>query len=104
MRGKTGAARIALAAGAPIVPAAVINSAAVFKRKTWQRPLVTVRFGKPVTWDIKEQHGEEGTESARAFMDAIMGEIAVMLPPELRGEYGGQPKQENRTGHVRVAG
>ena len=85
MRGKSGAARIALAAGVPIIPAVVINSATVFKRKGWRRPLVTVRFGKPVPW-VDDMDDEEG-EAARAYTDAVMVEIAKMLPTQLRGEY-----------------
>jgi 1-acyl-sn-glycerol-3-phosphate acyltransferase len=92
MTGKTGAARIALAADAPIVPVAVINSAAVFKRKGWRRPLVTVRFGKPICWQAKD--GADEAETARAFMDTVMREIASMLPQEFRGEYGALSKQE----------
>jgi 1-acyl-sn-glycerol-3-phosphate acyltransferase len=84
MPGKTGAARIALAAGVPIVPVAVINSAAVFRRNGWRRTQVMVRFGEPITW---QGDGDE-TEIARAFMDCVMGEIAMLLPHELRGEYG----------------
>lgn len=92
MRGKTGAARIALAAGVPIVPAVVINAAAVFKRKGWRRPVVTVRFGEPVTWHgIPTQNGEDDPEIARAYIDNVMGEIALMLPAELRGEYADAP-------------
>jgi 1-acyl-sn-glycerol-3-phosphate acyltransferase len=90
LRGKTGAARIALAAGVPIVPAAVINSEAVFKRKGWRRPVVTVRFAEPETWHANPAHnGEDDAEIARTYIDHVMGEIARMLPPEQRGEYAG---------------
>ena len=85
MRGKTGAARIALAAGVPVVPAVVLNSALVFNRKGWRRPLVTVCFGKPLAWLADE--GVEESEAARIYTDAVMVEIARMLPAELRGEY-----------------
>jgi 1-acyl-sn-glycerol-3-phosphate acyltransferase len=88
MRGKTGAARIALAAGVYVVPAIVTNSALVLKRKSWRRPLVTVRFGKPITWQAGVEENGEENETARAYTDEIMLEIANMLPPELRGEYG----------------
>ena len=86
MRGKTGAARIALAAGVPVVPVAVINSAQVFKRKGWRRPLVIVRFGPPIAWQGQVSNNDDG-EAARAFTDAFMVEIANLLPQELRGEY-----------------
>jgi 1-acyl-sn-glycerol-3-phosphate acyltransferase len=103
MRGKTGAARIALAAGVPIVPAVVINSAAVFKRKGWQRPVVTVRFAKPVSWQANPtQNGEDDPEIARAYIDSVMGEIARMLPQELRGEYADSTGDETAIERVKV--
>jgi 1-acyl-sn-glycerol-3-phosphate acyltransferase len=83
-RGKTGAARIALAAGTPIIPAAVTNARAVLKRRTLWPPVVTVRFGPPVHW---AQNGDEAT-TVRLYTDTVMGEIARMLPPEQRGVYG----------------
>jgi 1-acyl-sn-glycerol-3-phosphate acyltransferase len=84
--GKSGAARIALAAQVPIVPAAVINSALVLKRSSWQRPSVTVRFGKPISWAYNALSDDEA-DAAHAFMHEVMVEIARMLPPDLRGEY-----------------
>lgn len=97
MRGKTGAARIALAAGVPIVPAIVTNSALVLKRKGWQRPLVTVRFGKPIHWSANAHEAQEESETARAYTDVVMGTIASLLPPELRGEYGDGAQSGNGT-------
>ena len=87
MRGKTGAARIALAADVPIVPVAITNTAQVFKRAPWRRPVVTVRFGKPVSWGEHPLNDDDG-EVARAYTDVVMTEIAKMLPASLRGEYG----------------
>jgi 1-acyl-sn-glycerol-3-phosphate acyltransferase len=95
MRGKTGAARIALAAGVPIVPAVVTNSAFVMKRKGLQRPLVTVRFGKAIAWHEPVPVDADDGEVARVYTDRVMGEMAQMLPSELRGEYGDAVKIEN---------
>ena len=84
-RGKSGAARIAMAAGVPVVPAVVINSAQVFRSPLafWKRPLVTVRFGEPLLWP-----GDTAdAAAARAFTEWIMRSMAAMLPPELRGVY-----------------
>jgi 1-acyl-sn-glycerol-3-phosphate acyltransferase len=83
MKAKTGAARIALAAGVPIVPAAVIGAPAVMKRRTWRRPLVTVRFGAPISWT----GSADDPESVRRYIDTVMVAIAEMLPPEQRGVY-----------------
>lgn len=93
MRAKTGAARIALAAGVPIIPAAVIGAPAVMKRRTWRRPLVTVRFGEPVLW----QDGDDPV-AARRYIDTVMVAIADMLPPDQRGVYAnGIPADEDET-------
>jgi 1-acyl-sn-glycerol-3-phosphate acyltransferase len=91
LRGKTGAARIALAAGVPIVPVAITNTAQLFKRQGWRRPLVTVHFGKPIAWDVSSHDNDDDSEIARAYTDVVMGEIAAMLPEELRGEYATAP-------------
>jgi hypothetical protein len=60
-----------------------------------------VRFGKPVLWAANLQDGEDESEIARAYIDAVMGELAAMLPPELRGDYADtaeqQPLQEQVT-------
>lgn len=83
MKAKTGAARIALAAGVPIVPAAVIGAPAVMKRRSWRRPLVTVRFGPPIAW----VGTSDDPETVRRYIDTVMVAIAEMLPPEQRGVY-----------------
>lgn len=84
-RGKTGTARIAMAAQAPVVPAAVIGSARVFDGwwKPRPRPDVTVRYGPPLTWDSEEK----GEEASIEFTEQIMLAIASLLPEELRGVY-----------------
>ena len=84
-RGKPGAARIALGAGAPVVPAAVIDGDAILRDlfKLQRRPLVTVRFGAPmaVTGDNKNP------EDVEQLTATIMLAIAELLPLERRGEY-----------------
>jgi len=84
MRGKTGAARIALAAGVPVIPVAVANATAIVKRRTFWPPVVTVRFGPPVYW---ARNGDEAT-TVRFYTDTVMTEIARLLPPGQRGVYG----------------
>jgi 1-acyl-sn-glycerol-3-phosphate acyltransferase len=85
-RGKSGAARIAMQARAPVVPAVVINSVHALKRPWWRlrRPEVIVRFGKPLYW---LNHETNSIDAAKTFTNAIMGAMAALLPPELRGEY-----------------
>lgn len=90
-RGKTGAVRIAMKTQTPVVPAAVINGDAIFK-KLGRRPEVIVRFGPPLypTGDSKHK------TIPRDQTDAVMRAIAQLLPPEQRGIYG-KPKGENVT-------
>jgi 1-acyl-sn-glycerol-3-phosphate acyltransferase len=91
MRAKTGAARIALAADVPVVPVAVVGAEKVPHRfRQWQRPLVTVRFGAP----LYRQGSGDDVALARQYIDEIMAEIAALLPPEQRGEFGVTVKRE----------
>ncbi len=100
-RGKTGAARIALQSGAPVVPAAVVGSEAAFRNfpRFWRRDYLVVRFGKPFLL--------EGDPNDRAAIAAgtrrIMFEIAALLPPEMRGEWSGDPAQPPPSAERRAA-
>jgi len=84
-RGKTGAARIAMQAQAPIVPVVVINSESVLRDvlKFKRRPLVTVRFGPP----IAVTGSADNPEDVRRLTTRIMLGMAELLPPERRGYY-----------------
>jgi 1-acyl-sn-glycerol-3-phosphate acyltransferase len=90
-RGKTGTARIALTAGAMVVPAVVIGSPAVFDGwwKLKPRPEVIVRYGPPLRWEGSER----GEKAAQIFTEQIMAAIASMLPFEMRGFYRGKLEQ-----------
>ena len=84
-RGKTGVARIAMMAQAPIVPVVVINSEPVLRDvlKLQRRPLVTVRFGEPVM----AFGSVEDPEEVRQLTTNLMLGMAALLPPERRGYY-----------------
>lgn len=84
-RGKPGAARIALGAAAPLVPAAVVNGDTILRDvlKLQRRPLVTVRFGTPIVVAGDSENGEDVDRLTTTMMLAI----AELLPPEQRGEY-----------------
>lgn len=83
--GKTGTARIAIAADAPVVPAAVIGSPQIFKNwwKPVRRPEVVVRYGPPLYW----ARSKRDETASKDFTEEIMLSIASLLPPELRGVY-----------------
>jgi len=81
-RGKSGAVRIAMLAQAPVVPAVVINAAAILKQ-FGRRPEVIVRFGPPL-YPI----GDPGDKAAaQAQTDVVMRAIAQLLPPHQHGIY-----------------
>lgn len=100
-RGKTGAARIALESGAPVVPAAVIGAEAALHHfpRFWRRNYLVVRFGKPFVL--------EGDPNDRVAIAAgtrrIMNEIAALLPPEMRGEWSGDPNEPAQPSARRAA-
>ncbi len=87
IRGLPGVALIALRANTPIVPAAIINSPAVFHKGQFffRRPTVTVRYGEP--FKLNEEGGRYSKDDVERGGEEIMTRIAALLPPELRGVY-----------------
>lgn len=89
MRGKTGAVRLALAGGIPVIPMAHWGAQQVLPRygklKLWPlRRRATVIVGDPV--DLSEFAGVEGQPAALvAATDKVMADVAKLLG-ELRGE------------------
>jgi 1-acyl-sn-glycerol-3-phosphate acyltransferase len=84
-RGKTGAARIAMQAQAPVVPVVVLHAEQILHGlgRRLHRPEVSVRFGPP----LSVMGDPSDALAARDNTDKIMRAIAALLPPELRGEY-----------------
>ncbi len=99
-RAKTGAVRLALRTGAPIVPVAMVGAHEVVGRRRilWsliknvvRRPKVRVEVGDPI--DVGALVGGDPEPSAgqvRAAADAVMGEL-VTLVAGLRGEEPEHP-------------
>ncbi|KHL00534.1 acyl-phosphate glycerol 3-phosphate acyltransferase [Sinomonas humi] len=89
MKGHTGAARLALKTGAPVVPIAHWGAQEVFPRyakrfHVWPRKRVRVIVGEPV--DLSEFEGRPLDKSTLvAATEKIMGAITALLA-ELRGE------------------
>jgi 1-acyl-sn-glycerol-3-phosphate acyltransferase len=95
-RGKTGAARMALATGAPVLPVAQWGAHAVMPYKTPEgflgslgralrrRPVVQVRFGTPV--DLSGLTGTPGVQARKAtrlIMAGIDDTLARLRPGEM---------------------
>lgn len=84
LKGKTGAARLAAATGAPVIPLGLWGTEKVWPRSSrvpspsalLRRPLITVRVGPPVG-------GLTGTDF-EADTERIMAAVADLLPPESR--------------------
>jgi 1-acyl-sn-glycerol-3-phosphate acyltransferase len=84
-RGKSGAVRIAMEAGAPIVPAGVVGAYEVLGRfyRQWRRPEMILRFGDPFIpeGDVNDP------DAVYRNVDRMMFSIAALLPPSMRGLY-----------------
>jgi 1-acyl-sn-glycerol-3-phosphate acyltransferase len=108
MRGKTGAARLALVTGAPVIPVALDGAQAVFdprSKKFSLRPRVPVQVtaGPPV--DLSKWDGEAPTRAVLDQMtEVIMTDIRDLLGG-LRGETPPplyQPASRRRNGSSAV--
>lgn len=83
MVGKTGAARLALATGAPVIPVARWGTQVILpygskKPKLWPRQTVRTVAGKPV--DLSEWAGQTASAKAlRAATDAIMADVTALV-------------------------
>lgn len=90
--GHSGAVRIAIAAGAPILPVIVLNSDELFQRmllRRWRRPEVTVRFGPVIT----PETGNTDPEYVRMLTHRMMVSMAALMPPARRGQYADDVKK-----------
>jgi 1-acyl-sn-glycerol-3-phosphate acyltransferase len=91
IRAKTGAAYLAAATGAPLIPIAITGTQrALPTLLRLRRPRVTARFGKALHLPIGPD--EDRGLALRRNTDEIMCHIAAMLPPESRGVYADHPR------------
>jgi len=79
---KTGAARLAIEAGCPLVPMAIVGTDRFFRRFPL-RTRVTITLLTP----LLPNHGE----TPLALTDRLMFTLAAALPEELRGVYAEMP-------------
>ena len=106
-RAKTGAVRLALRSGAPIVPVAMVGAHEVVGRRRIllrlvsnliRRPKVEVSIGAPIdALGLAGGVADPSPEVVHEIADPMMGEL-ITLVAELRGEEpehpNGVPRQE----------
>ncbi|MEA2499522.1 MAG: 1-acyl-sn-glycerol-3-phosphate acyltransferase [Actinomycetota bacterium] len=106
-RGRTGIARLALAAGVPVIPTGLIGTDEVMPKeakipKLTGRLGVNVRFGKPL--DFSRFAGRERDRFAlRSVTDEIMYEIMQLSGQEYVEEYASKKATEPMPEAVRMA-
>lgn len=86
-KGKTGAARMAVEVGCPIIPTGLIGTMHVMPKEAkipGLGPRVTVRFGKPMNVPIE---GKEDPRVLREFTDELMQCIADLTKQQYRHRY-----------------
>lgn len=80
--GKTGAARLAITSGCPILPLAIWGTQKIFNTFPRRTP-VQIRLGELIY--------ASPDDSALALTDHFMFKLADMLPPGMRGVYSSRP-------------
>jgi len=98
-RGKTGAVRLALRTGAPIVPVATVGTREALRRRATRAPQrpVEVRFGAPL--DLRRYAGREHDRFVlRSATDELMYEIMQLSGQEYVDAYAARVK----SGEIRV--
>lgn len=90
-QGKTGAVYMAVMAGVPIVPTAIMHTDLVSRDlKRLRRSYVKIVFGKPLTFPMPAR--QERDAKFEAYTEELMCQIAALLSPEYRGVYAGHPR------------
>jgi 1-acyl-sn-glycerol-3-phosphate acyltransferase len=106
----TGASLIAARSNAPVIPCALVGTedlpaSGVKDRPRKRYPRVTVIFGEPFMLSTETPDG--GSYSLDELTDAMMIEIARLLPVEYRGIYAERAEHQHpavRRGNVRFTG
>lgn len=91
LEGKPGTALLALRAGVPIVPVALIGTEdAVEKMKRFKRPHITAEYGKPIYSEPLDHNQRD--DQLQTLTEEIMCQIASMLPEKYHGFYKDHPR------------
>lgn len=86
LRGYPGAAMLGVRSGAPILPVGIAGTEKLRGIGWLRRPKVMVNFGEPFKFPPTE--AKPNKSQLRLLTDLMMEKIALLLPPQYRGEYG----------------
>lgn len=100
-RGRTGAARMALESGCPIIPIAMLGAYEAQKGRTFlprRRPRIRVLVGEPIDARaaVAQVEAVSEGERLRALTDRVMDAIAAMSGQEQVPEYASDAKRRLR--------
>ena len=100
-RGRTGAARMALESGCPIIPIAMLGAYEAQKGRTFlprRRPRIRVLVGEPIDARaaVAQMEAVSEGERLRALTDRVMDAIAAMSGQEQVPEYASDVKRRLR--------
>ena len=100
-RGRTGAARMALESGCPIIPIAMLGAYEAQKGRTFlprRRPRIRVLVGEPIDARaaVAQMEAVSEGERLRALTDRVMDAIAAMSGQEQVPEYASDAKRRLR--------
>jgi 1-acyl-sn-glycerol-3-phosphate acyltransferase len=91
--GKTGAAFLAYASGAPIVPIAITNTHRLGRAvRTLRRIPLTITFGAPLYLGQTGRRSRPDAQQLDAATTEVMCRLAALLPAEYRGVYADHPR------------
>lgn len=91
IEGKPGTALLALRAGVPIIPVAIVGTEdAVSKMLHLKRPYISAEYGQPIIPPTLDRGNREG--QLQTLTDEIMCRIASMMPQKYHGYYADHPR------------
>ena len=91
LEGKPGTALLALRAGVPIVPVAILGTEdAVPKLLHFKRPYIQVKYGPAIPAPVLDRSNREG--QLDKLTTEIMCRIALMMPEKYHGFYANHPR------------
>ena len=96
-RGKTGVARMALAADAPVIPVGLVGTREIMPKDAKLPSLrgeVTVRFGEPR--HIDKHEADDDPLTLRTFVDGLMYDICSLSGQEYRNEYADKKARQSQ--------